>query len=133
MFSKMRKETGIRFFTGILAVSLLLLTTASCEKDKYTKEDLLGTWAYDANTQYTVTFKTDGTMGYTAPESSPAYTPTFTLDGIYIYIRVVVGSATVSDVVEIRSLSDTKLIIYYDGDLLFDGQSLNGEYSLTKK
>jgi len=36
-------------------------------------------------------------------------------------------------VVEIRSLTPTTLVVYYDGDLLFDGQSLNGEYTLLKR
>jgi hypothetical protein len=126
------KKKGIRMFTGLMAVSLLFLMTSSCQKE-YKVSDLLGTWAYQDNTQYTITFREDGTMGYTAPVSAPSYTPTYTLDGFYIYVRVIVGSATISDVVEIRSLNPTTLVVYYDGDLLFDGQSLNGEYTLLKR
>lgn len=126
------KKQGIRMIKGLLAMALLTVLTVSCQKH-YSVSDLLGTWSYDDEPAYTVTFREDGTMGYTAPVSAPTYTPTYTLDGIYIYVRVIVGSATVSDVVEIRSLDSTTMVLYYDGDLLFDGQSLDGEYILTKK
>lgn len=117
---------------GLLAMALFTVFTVSCQKH-YSVSDILGTWSYEDEPAYTVTFREDGTMGYTAPVSAPSYTPTYTLDGIYIYVRVIVGSATVSDVVEIRSLDSTTMVLYYDGDLLFDGQSLDGEYILTKK
>lgn len=126
------KKKGIRMITGLLAMSLLTLMMASCQKH-YSVSDLLGTWAYQDNTEYSITFREDGTMGYTAPVSAPSHTPTYTLDGFYIYVRVYVGSATISDVVEIRSLTPTTLVVYYDGDLLFDGQSLDGEYTLLKR
>ena len=60
------KRKGNRMITGLMAMSLLILMTASCQKE-YTVSDLLGTWAYQDNTQYTITFRQDGTMGYTAP------------------------------------------------------------------
>ena len=63
------KKKGIRMFTGLMAVSLLFLMTSSCQKE-YKVSDLLGTWAYQDNTQYTITFREDGTMGYTAPVSA---------------------------------------------------------------
>lgn len=126
------KKQGIRMIKGLLAMALLTVLTVSCQKH-YTVSDLLGTWSYDDEPAYTVTFREDGTMGYSAPGSPPSFTPTYTLDGIYIYVRVIVGSTTVNDVVEIRSLNSTTMVLYYDGNLLFDGQSLNGEYILTKK
>jgi hypothetical protein len=115
-----------------LAFALLIPLFSSCQKT-YKKEDLIGTWAYQENTKYTITFKEDGTLGYTAPGDTPYYTPTYTVDGIFIYIRVMIGSAAVNDVVEIRSLTPTTLVIFYDGDLLFDGESLTGEYVLLRK
>ena len=126
------KKTGSRIVTGLLTLVLLLPLFTSCQK-AFKKEDLIGTWAYQDNTKYTITFKEDGTLGYSAPEETPYYTPTYTVDGIFIHIRVMVGSATINDVVEIRSLNPTTLVIYYDGDLLFDGQSLTGEYVLLKR
>ena len=126
------KKTGSRNVTGLLTLALLLPLFTSCQKI-FKKEDLIGTWAYQDNTKYTITFKEDGTLGYSAPDETPYYTPTYTVDGIFIHIRVMVGSATINDVVEIRSLTPTTLVIYYDGDLLFDGQSLTGEYVLLKR
>ena len=126
------KKSGIRLFTCLLAITLLLPVVTSCEKS-FKRDDLIGTWAYQDNTKYSITFHEGGTMAYTAPQETPYYTPTFTLEGIFIHIRVIIGSAAISDVVEIRSLTPTTLVIYYDGDLLFDGQSLNGEYVLLKR
>lgn len=128
------KKQGIRLIKSLFAMALLTLMTVSCQKH-YSVSDLLGTWSYDEDPEYSITFREDGTLGYTTPVSVPSstYTPTYTLDGIYIYIRVMIGSAVVSDVVEIRSLKSTTMVLYYDGELLFDGQSLNGEYILTKK
>ena len=126
------KKSGIRLFTCLLAITLLLPVVTSCEKS-FKRDDLIGTWAYQDNTKYTITFREDGTMGYTAPQETPYYTPTFTLEGIFIHIRVIIGSADISDVVEIRSLTPTTWVIYYDGDPLFDGQSLNGEYVLLER
>ncbi|NLA16060.1 MAG: hypothetical protein GX877_05950 [Bacteroidales bacterium] len=126
------KKSGTRLFTCLLTIALLMPVVTSCDKS-FKRDDLIGTWAYQDNKQYTITFREDGTMGYTAPQETPYYTPTYTLEGIFIHVRVIVGSATISDVVEIRSLSPTTLVVYYDGDLLFDNQSLNGEYVLLKR
>lgn len=125
----------MKFFSKIgffCLLALMAVSFSSCEKEKYNVDQLLGTWQYDENTAYTVTFLADGSLTYTAPEAITPYRPTYTLDGEMIYIRVLIGSTYVDDVIQITNLTDTKLVLYYDGDLLFDKQSLTGEYRLTK-
>lgn len=120
----------------MISVACLMLTmvAVSCEKNEsWTAEDLLGTWVYDDDTRYSVTFNSNGSMSYQAPDAESGYTPTYVVNGELITIRVVVGSATATDVVKVNSLTSNKMVIYYDGDLLFDNKSLTGEYSLTRK
>ncbi len=120
----------------MLCVVCVLCTTmaVSCEKNaKWTAADLVGTWVYDDDPRYSVTFNSNGSLNYVAPDAESNITPTYTVNGELITIRVVMASATVTDVVKVTSLSGNKMVIYYDGDLLFDEQSLTGEYKLTRK
>lgn len=127
------KSSIVSFMTkGILATTLLLVATVSCTK--WTQDDLIGTWQYDDQPGYTVTFKTNGTLGYTVPSGeAPQYTPSYVFNNPQIVITVQVGSYMATEIVEVRSLNKTNMVIYYEGDILFEGKSVNGEYSLTKK
>lgn len=118
---------------SVLLGMVLTLGLTACEEDSYTVEQLIGTWSLDSEAGYLVTFNTNGSLEYTAPGNPTQYPTTFNLDGKRIFIRVSIANSYVEDVVEIRSLSESKLVIYYDGELLFDNQSLKKEYSLSRK
>ena len=60
------KKPGIRLIKSLFAMALLTLMTVSCQKH-YSVSDLLGTWSYDEDPEYSITFRKTGLRIYYSP------------------------------------------------------------------